>query len=193
MAKNFKVNTKVPPITDIDREDSTLNLYDINNPDISFFNLIDDEVIKLSGLRILYHKYNGSEDYDPVYLEARDKAIAKQGIAVFGHYDPKVLEESLTQFGIELTSEQIFVFNKSYIERKIGRTPKPGDILKPDFQNQSYEIYEVQEDAFEAYGVYHVNCSAKLLRDAVEVQDKHLPDTTDPLGGYFGGSPRRGS
>ena len=193
MSNNFTVTTKVPPIHDVDRADSTLSLYDQNNPDINLFNLIDDEIIRLSGSKIYYHKYNGRDDYDPVYLESRDKSIAKQGILVFGHYDPKVLEESLTQFGIELTSDQIFVFNKSYIERKIGRLPIPGDILKPGFQNQSYEIFEVQEDSFEAYGVYHVNCSAKLLRDNPDIQDKPLLNTTDPLGGYFGGEPNRGS
>jgi len=54
------------------------------------------------------------------------------------------------------------------------------------FQEQKYEIFEVVEDSFEAYGVYHLVCSAKLLRDSTEVQDTPLSKVSDELGGYGG-------
>ena len=75
----------------------------------------------------------------------------------------------------------------SYIERKLGRPVIPGDVVKPEFQEQNYEIFEVVEDSFEAYGVYHLVCSAKLLRDAPDVQDQPLTKVSDELGGYGGG------
>jgi hypothetical protein len=62
----------------------------------------------------------------------------------------------------------------------------PGDILKPFFQDQKYEIFEVVEDGFESYGVYHLVCSAKLLRDAPDTQDTNLTQISDDLGGYTG-------
>ena len=96
------------------------------------------------------------------------------------------MQENLTQFGIELTNDQIFTFNRSYIEQKIGREVIPGDVVEPFFQNQKYEIFEVVEDSFESYGVYHLVCSAKLLRDSAVVQDKVLTKTPDKLGGYSG-------
>ena len=120
-------------------------------------------------------------------MESRDKPVAKEPLIVHGHYDPIALSEELTQFGIELTNDQLFTFNKSYIERKLHRTIIPGDIIKPQFQNQMYEIFEVVEDGFEAYGVYHLVCSAKLLRDAPDVQDTPLTEVSDELGGYAGG------
>jgi hypothetical protein len=46
-----------------------------------------------------------------------------------------------------------------------------------------YEIIEVQEDSFEAYGVYHYICTAKVLRDSEDVQATPLTDTSNPLGG----------
>ena len=54
------------------------------------------------------------------------------------------------------------------------------------FQDQDYEIFEVVEDSFESYGVYHLVCSAKLLRDAPDVQDAPLTEVSDELGGYAG-------
>ena len=162
-SKNYKVTTKPHlELFDIDEAESDLNLFDPENPDINLFNLIDDEIIKLSGSKMFLYKYHRLEDYDEVYMEARNKPVNKEPIVVHGHYEPQALQENLTQFGIELTNDQIFIFNKSYIEYKLGRPVIPGDVIKPQFQEQKYEIFQVVEDSFEAYGVYHLACSAKL-------------------------------
>tara|TARA_R110001583_G_scaffold73623_6_gene204785 strand:+ start:3311 stop:3889 length:579 start_codon:yes stop_codon:yes gene_type:complete len=185
--KNWKVTTKLPELPDLDGEDSLLSLFDQNNADINLFNLVDDEMIRLAGSKFSFYKYNQTDDFDPVYMESRNKPIAKIAITVHGHYDPISMSEELTQFGIQMTNDQIFTFNKSYIERKLGRRVIPGDVLKPFFQDQRYEIFEVVEDSFESYGVYHLVCSAKLLRDAPDVQDTPLTEVSDELGGYAGG------
>ena len=186
MAKNWKVTTDLPELPDLDGEDSPLNLFDQNNADINLFNLVDDEMIRLAGSKFFLYKYQQNEDFDPVYMESRNKPISIQPIVVHGYYEPIAMSENLTQFGIELTNDQVFTFNKSYIERKIGRSVIPGDVIKPAFQDQRYEIFEAVEDSFEVYGVYHLVCSARLLRDAPEIQDEPLLDTSDPLGGYGG-------
>ena len=67
------------------------------------------------------------------------------------------------------------------MEQRIRGNLKPGDVLKPKFQNQKYEIIEVQEDSFEIYGVYHLVCAAKLLRDSADVQDSILTQVSEPL------------
>lgn len=183
--KNFKVTVNPHlDMYDIDEGDSELNLFDPENPDINLFNLVDDEIIKLSGSKLFFYKYNRIEDYDEVYMEARNKPVSTEPIVVHGHYEPQALQEGLTQFGIELTNDQIFIFNKSYIEHKLGREVIPGDIIKPQFQEQKYEIFEVVQDSFESYGVYHLVCSAKLLRDSSDIQDADLVETTEELGGY---------
>ena len=186
--KNWKVTTKLPELPDLDGEDSLLSLFDQTNADINLFNLVDDELIRLAGSKFYLYKYFQTDDYDPVYMESRNKPVAKNAIVVHGHYEPIAMSEELTQFGIELTNDQLFTFNKSYVERKLGRSIIPGDIVKPAFQDQSYEIFEVVEDSFEAYGVYHLACSARLLRDAPDVQDTPLSEVSDALGGYEGGA-----
>lgn len=177
----YKVTTKVP-IVPIDDEESLLSLYDTQNPDIGFFNIIDSENIKLSGSKLYYYKYFGETSYDKTYLEERNKVISKEPIIVWGSYDPRVIEENMSEFGLELTNEQVFVFNKSYIDQKLRTTPRAGDIVKPFFQNMKFEIYEVQEDAFEAYGVYHYNCFARLLRDSDDVVDEPALETHERVG-----------
>ena len=180
---NYKVNVKPPALPQIAESTGELNFFDPVNPDINLFNMVDDEMIKISGSEILYYEYvQGDDQFDPVYMEARNKPISKDPVLVYGHYEPKVLEENLTQFGIELSNDQIFIFNKSYMEQRIRGNLKAGDVLQPKFQNQRYEIIEVQEDSFEIYGVYHLVCAAKLLRDSADVQDTPLTQVSDPLG-----------
>lgn len=182
MKKNFKVTTQVPEVESAN-VDSELSLFDQRNPDIGLFNLIDDEQIRLSGSKVNYFKYNRSQEYDEVYMEQKNKPIARSPITLYAHYDPKVVEENLTQFGIQLTNDQIFTFNKSYAERRLGRSPIAGDLIQPHFQNIMYEIYEVQEDSFEGYGVYHYICTAKVLRDSPDIQITPLTDVSNDLGG----------
>ena len=181
-SENYEVRVSPPPLPILEEPGGELNFFDPTNPDINLFNLIDDEMIKISGSELLYFPYARSAgDFDEVYMEERNKPVAPEPILVYGHYEPKVLEENLTQFGIELVNDQIFVFNKSYIEQRIRGEIKAGDVIQPRFQNQRYEIFEVQEDSFEIYGVYHLACSAKLLRDSADVQTTPLTEVSEPL------------
>ena len=106
-----------------------------------------------------------------MYDEHRGKALYQQPVIAFGHYDPRPVEENLSEFGLELTNDQTFTFNLTDIDTAVGRRLRPGDVIKPKFQNLFYEVYEVQEDSFEIYGVFHLTISAKLMRDA----EKLLP------------------
>ena len=168
MAKEFKANHKrlVPPEPP---PSNSLRMFDLNNPDIDLFNMVDDELIRMSGSEMYIYKYEVDENFDDVYGENRVKAIRQQPILVEGHYDPRAFEENLTEFGIEMTNDQLFTFNKSYIETKLGRPLIAGDIIQPRFQNVYYDVFEVQQDGFEAYGVYHLVASARVLRDKPEI------------------------
>jgi len=180
----YHVDVQMPPLPEVE-SDSNLSLFDPGNPDINLFNLVDDELIRLGGSQLNYFKFFRDETYDEVYGELRSKPIGEEPIVVHGHYEPKVLEENLTEFGIELTNDQLFIFNKTYILQKLGRAPIPGDVILPKFQNQRYELFQVQEDSFESYGVFHMVCSAKLLRDAADVQTTPLTETAPRLGEHI--------
>ena len=93
------------------------------------------------------------------------------------------MEENLSQFGVEIQYDQVFNFNKSYLEGKLGRPIVIGDILEPEFQDVKFEVYEVQEDSFEAYGVYHLLVHAKLLRDTQDIHNEYTFDRPEQTGG----------
>jgi hypothetical protein len=170
------------PITQVDDSDSILNFFDQSNPDIDFFNLVDDETIRISGSKIALYKYYPSQEFDDVYMESRSKAISKDPIILFAHYEPKAIEQSLSQFGLEVDNDQVFTFNKLYVERKIGRPIIVGDIIAPMFQNIKYKVYQVSEDSYEVYGVYHLMCYCNLLRDTEAIQNQPIMDRPNNLG-----------
>lgn len=184
MAKRFKVNRDMPNLPRVDGA-TPLSFYDPANPDVNLFNLVDDEIIRISGSPLHYFKSFVNEDYDDVYLEARNKTVASEPVLVHGYYEPSVVEEVLSNFGIELSNDQQFVFNKSYIENALRRSPEIGDQIRPQFQNQKYEITEVQEDSFEMYGVYHIVCTARLLREDEGTLNQPTTDKADDVGGYL--------
>jgi hypothetical protein len=81
--------------------------------------------------------------------------------------------------------DQVFVFNKSYTENILGRSIAIGDVLQPEFQEMKFEVFEVQEDSFEAYGVYHLMVHAKLLRDTQDTHNQDFFDRPDQIGGRY--------
>lgn len=157
-----------------DDEVSLLSLFNRDNSDTNLFNSIDEEVIKLGGSEILVFKYFKGNDVDDVYMESRQKAISTEPVKVWAQYEPRAIEENMTQFGVEVQNDQVFVFNKSHVERKLGRGIIPGDVLKPVFQDMKFEVHQVQEESFESYGIYHLTVYAKLLRDIEILQDGYL-------------------
>ncbi len=168
MGKDFKTNHKRLTPSNPSKSGS-MRMFDMNNPDIELFNMIDDELIRMSGSELYIYKFEADENFDDIYGENRVKAINPIGVLVEGHYDPRAFEENLTEFGIEMTNDQLFTFNKSYIEAKLGRPLISGDIIQPRFQNVYFDVYEVQQDGFEVYGVYHLVASARVLRDKPQI------------------------
>ena len=176
----YKVNT--PPTNIPDERDARLSLFQKKN-DKNLFNMVDSENIKLSGSKIKVYKYIKSNDIDDIYMESRQKTISPEPVVVWGHFDPRPIEENLSQFGVEIQYDQVFNFNKSYVESILGSPIEIGDILEPEFQDIKFEVYEVQEDSFEAYGVYHLLVHAKVLRDTQDIHNEDYFDRSDNTGG----------
>jgi hypothetical protein len=168
----MKVTTRLDTIPDNDSV-SELSLFNDNSSDRNLFNLIDEEI----------YKYYPSDDIDDVYMESKKKVISNEPIILFGNFDPRPFEEHLSQFGLEIQNDQTFIFNKSYVVNKLGREIIPGDILKTVFQNEKYEVFEVQEDSFESYGIYHLTVSAKLLRDTETIRNEVIVNKSQSIGG----------
>jgi len=160
------------------RSSGELNMFDKTNPDTRLFDSVDGEMVRLAGSELLLFRYTKDDNYDDLYDEHSGKVIYQKPVLVYGHYDPRPIEEEMSEFGIELTNDQVFTFNKTTIEYAIGRPIAPGDVIRPKFQNIYYDVFEVQEDSFEAYGVYHLVCAAKILRDAEGLLgNQYIPDS----------------
>jgi len=174
LRKNWREYVPFDENENINADASKLRLFDENNPDINLFNIVDQELIALGGSDMTIYKFEQEDTLDDdVYGEARLKKFYNR-VQVQGHYEPTPIQEELSEFGIQLTNDQIFTFNRAYIESKLMRSLVPGDVVHPAFQNLMWEVFEVQEDRFDNYGVYHLICSARLLRDVDEIMNHVL-------------------
>tara|TARA_R110002096_G_scaffold242464_1_gene434367 strand:- start:1485 stop:2030 length:546 start_codon:yes stop_codon:yes gene_type:complete len=179
-----RYKVKTPPTNTPGERDSELSLFR-KKADKNLFNLVDSETIRLSGSRVSIYKYVPSNDVDEVYMESRQKTISPTPIKVWAHYDPRPIEENLSEFGVEIQYDQVFIFNKSYLVDLLGRDVIPGDVIEPEFQDVKFQVHEVQEDSFESYGVYHLMAHATLLRDTGDVSNEDYTDVSDNIGGKY--------
>lgn len=145
-------------------EDVRLDMFSEENPDIGFFNIIDEEQIALGGSEFYIYKVETDANHDELYEEDRLKKYATK-VLVRGHYTPIPVGEELSEFGIKLTNDQTFTFNKSYLDTQLHRPMEAGDVIQPRFQNIVFEVHEVQEQGFAGYGVYHYAVTASVRRD----------------------------
>jgi hypothetical protein len=146
--------------------EKSLSVFKDFGEDRNLFNHVDKELINLGGSQLSIYKYLGPENYDDLYDEDRVKLIEPFPVSIHAHYDPVVIQETNAEFGIELTNDIVFTFNKEELKNKLDRELHPGDVLRPAFQNFFYEVTEVQEDSFEAYGVHHTIAAAKIWRES---------------------------
>lgn len=164
LRKHFNPFELIPSIEEDVPEAYQLNMFHEDNPDIGLFNMLDEEIIAKGGSEFYIYKVEIDDNYDKLYEEDRLKKYGSK-ILVRGHYNPLPIGQELTEFGIKLSNDQIFTFNKSALDAALGREIAAGDIIKPRFQNIVYEVHEVQEEGFAGYGVYHYVASAQVRRD----------------------------
>jgi hypothetical protein len=146
---------------------------------------VDSETINLGGSEIDVYLYQGDSNYDDLYDEERVKVLSPVPKSIVGHFEPVTIEEHLGEFGIELQTDQVFTFNKTDIEERLGRSLRPGDVLKPAFYDAFYTVHEVQEDSFESYGVYHLVVQAKFWRDSEYVYRLRQSEVPLDISGVF--------
>jgi len=166
LRKNFNPFELVPSNEDAPAvpEENRLNMFSERNPDIGLFNMLDEEIISKGGSEFYIYKFELDEGYDELYEEDRLKKYGSK-VLVRGHYNPLPVGEELSEFGIKLTNDQLFTFNRSYLDSSLGRKLQAGDVIQPRFQNLMYEVHEVQEDGFASYGVYHYVATGQVRRD----------------------------
>ena len=164
--------------------------------DFYYIDKMIGEYFDLSASGILVHKYLGPEGKDStvttiqdlLFLENRSRKYGDELFELRGLYQPQDADFDLSQFGIFLSNDTIFIsFHYSNMISSIGRKLMSGDVLEfqhlrdPDSlteDRQTLNRFYVIEDAShsaEGYGPKwwsHIwRVKAKLLKDSPEFSD----------------------
>lgn len=149
------------------------------------YNFIDKqvrEVIGMGGTGIYVHKYMGPKVadgtittiQDVVFLENRSRRYEETIYELTGHYNPENGDFDLSQFGLFLSNDTIFVeFHTNDMVDRIGRKLMAGDVLEmPHLReyftltesNPAYNKYFVIEDAYRSQGGYSPTWHSHIWR-----------------------------
>lgn len=132
------------------------------------WNFIDNasrEIIEIGGVGIIVHRYLGPSSgggattiEDVVFMENRSRSYDTTLFELKGHYLPENSDFNLTQFGLFLSNDYIFVeFHINDMVERLGRKLMSGDVLEfvnlreyfsLDDSLPGYNKFFVVEDAF---------------------------------------------
>lgn len=176
-----------------------------------FFDRQSKKIFDMGGTCVYLHKYlgpklannqasNETTIEDLVFLENRSRKYDEFIYELRGHYNPENSDFDLTQFGLFLSNDYIFIeFHLNDHVDKIGRKIITGDVLELPHLREFYTLddtapalnrYFVVEDAFRASTGY----SATWMPHIWRVKAKALSggeEFSDILGKQDGSTPGR--
>lgn len=152
-----------------------LSLYDPDNKDRQYMDLVESEVIALSSPPIKYYKLRVLENnVDPLYGEATRRDGYDYPVTIFGNYEAPVYDQELAQFGLTEMEELEITFNYNHLLHTIGDKLDIGDIIVT-YDAKMYEVLTstlINENLWRAQ---HNFVRAKRLR----TEGIYLPDAPD--------------
>jgi hypothetical protein len=170
--------------------------HDKKNNDYSFTDSIVKEYFYVGGTGVLLHKYMGPQGKDAtetsiqdvLFLENRSRKYSDDLIEMRGVYKPEDAQFDLSQFGIFLSNDTIFIsFHYTSMMNSVGRKLMSGDVLElqhlrdPDSLSEDRATINrlfVIEDASHSADGYGPNwwshiwkVKAKIIKDSPEFSD----------------------
>lgn len=170
--------------------------HDKKNNDYSFVDNIVKEQFYIGGTGVLLHKYMGPQGVnttettiqDLLFLENRSRKYSDDLIELRGMYKPEDAQFDLSQFGIFMSNDTIFIsFHYTTMISSVGRKLISGDVIElqhlrdPDSLTEDRETLNrlfVIEDASHSADGYGPNwwshiwkVKAKIIKDSTEFSD----------------------
>lgn len=190
--------------------------------DYKFFDRTIYEMFQVGGVDVFVHKYMGTDDgstikdhtqiQDLLFLENRDRKYSPDIYTLRGHYQTQDIDFNLSQFGLFLSNDTIFM--TVHINNSVdilGRKIMPGDVvelpnLKDEYAANDYatalkRFYVVEDvnraaEGFSATWYPHLyRVKLKSIVDSQEYKDildrpaeiDNFAGDYDPLANYYPG------
>jgi len=122
--------------------DGTFSLYDPNNPDRMYMDMVEQEAIELSSPPLyLYPLDIENIVVDEVYGEVRHGTDRKytNPIKLFGNYENPAPIQELQKYGLNEPEELDIWFNYHYLLRMLNRRIQIGEVIRT-YDNKLWEV-----------------------------------------------------
>ena len=122
---------------------------------------ISQEITDMGGTGVFVHKYAGpnqGEDetdiQDPIFMENRSRNYDSTIYELTGHYSPEDSDFDLTQFGLFLSSDTVFInFHLNNMVERLGRKLMAGDVLELPHLREYFFINDEDHDPINRFYV----------------------------------------
>jgi hypothetical protein len=117
--QQFSTIDKLPDHrNDSEKLNSSLSVYNHDNPDIAYAERLSEEIINVSGAWVMIFKRRRNEG-DEVWDEDADPTY-KRGKRMKGYFVPEPAEISVTRWGVDVENQTTIVFSRAVILREFG-------------------------------------------------------------------------
>lgn len=179
--------------SDIDRENSLLQIYDPESRDLELARKLADECINISGAPIKVYVRTDNAAFDAVWDEDPDPTYWTP-FELKGVFRPQPLELELKKWGPEAVNKTDVSFSHQQVYELLGeRMLRAGDVLQlpynaANIQPKNYRILNAGPTGAYKYTWLYLTCQVETLTADIAVRpEDDLPDEspTPPEGGRY--------
>lgn len=146
----------------------SLTQFSPNSVEHDLFNVWDQEAIEIGGTPLYYHElFINVANIDQLYVEARDKLWAEQGICIYGYYDPVPSQNFMSMFGIDSPDEVMFEFNYRHVLKTLGRPPKIGARIFSPHKRENWVIIQRNVEVFKLWGELRLQVMCQRFQESL--------------------------
>jgi hypothetical protein len=115
--------------TDAEKDNSALNIYNPQNPDIAYAERMVEEAVNLAGAPVTVFKRMHHGSKDEVWEEDPDPTYAR-GVKLKGFFAPNPAEIQMTKWGIDTPNQLIINFSRAVVFKLFSfKMISEGDVL----------------------------------------------------------------
>jgi hypothetical protein len=146
--------------------------FDPENPEISLFNLYDQELMNIAGTPLFYFECMVQwQGIDQLYREDRSKLWSTCEVPLYGFYDPQSSQNYIDMFGIDSRDEIKIELNLRAVIKAIGHIPKLGSRIFTPHRRENWVVRQRNIAEFRLWSEFRLIIMAERFQESLTTNE----------------------
>jgi hypothetical protein len=177
---------------DVERESSSLSIYNPDNPEIKTARSLADEMINVSGAEVKVYIRTDNADFDAVWDEDPDPTYWNM-VPMKAFFKPDAIQAELKEWGVETLNKTDVIFSHRQVYEKFkDRMLRPGDVLilpynalNRQLSPSTYRIVNATPSGNFKYSWLYFTCTVESITQDITVKPTQDVQQDDEERGTF--------